>query len=285
MISVIIPTYNRAATLERSIDSVLCQTYNDFELIIVDDGSTDNTEEIIKNYSDKRIRYYKKENGGAASARNYGILKAQGQYIAFQDSDDVWKKNKLSVQLKAIIENDADIVVCRFERHNYKIKKGLTSFLPRIESGFVSFETAVKECVVSTQTVFCKNEVLKNIKFDETLRKLEDYEWSIRASEKYKLFLCDDILVDVYLQNDSITHNGSDLGYIEEIFKRNEELLRISPIAYAYMLNYVGINREMNNIKGYTYFYKAFTLTKNVKYLLKSILSVVGVLRIMEKRS
>ena len=96
LVSVIIPTYNRANIINKSIDSVLNQTYSNLELIIIDDGSHDNTEEVIKNYDDKRLKYYKlEENKGMCFARNYGTNLSKGHYIAIHDSDDLWKIDKL----------------------------------------------------------------------------------------------------------------------------------------------------------------------------------------------
>ena len=90
-VSVVIPTYNRASLLKRAIKSVLCQTYPDFEVIIVDDGSTDNTEEVIRSFDDKRVKYIKlKKNKGYPVALNKGVKTAKGEYIGFLDSDDEW---------------------------------------------------------------------------------------------------------------------------------------------------------------------------------------------------
>ena len=105
LISVVLPTYNRARCLSRSINSVLNQTFSNLELIIVDDGSTDNTRELVESFSDPRIRYIYQENAGACAARNHGINEALGTYIAFQDSDDEWRKDKLEIQLNALIKN------------------------------------------------------------------------------------------------------------------------------------------------------------------------------------
>ena len=102
-VSVILPTYNRAEILKKSIDSVLMQSYPEFELLIVDDGSTDNTKELVASYEDSRIRYlYTEINRGAAAARNFGIENASGNadFIAFEDSDDLWHKDKLKKQIK-----------------------------------------------------------------------------------------------------------------------------------------------------------------------------------------
>ena len=115
-ISVIIPTYNRAHLISRSAKSVLAQTYPDFELIIVDDGSGDNTEEIIEALADPRIRYLRHEsNRGVSAARNTGIRAARGDYIAFQDSDDEWLPQKLEKQLGLFEQDnrgDLGLVLC-----------------------------------------------------------------------------------------------------------------------------------------------------------------------------
>lgn len=106
--TVIVPTYNREHYLKRSIDSILAQTFKDFELIVVDDGSEDNTREIINSYDDNRIVYIYKENGGINSARNKALLSARGKYIAFCDSDDSWLPTKLEKHMLKYSE-DAEI--------------------------------------------------------------------------------------------------------------------------------------------------------------------------------
>ena len=101
-VSIIIPTYNREQLLGRAIKSVLAQTYQDFELIIVDDGSTDNTERLVKSFNSEKTRYIRhRKNKGPAAARNTGIRSAKGDYIAFQDSDDEWMPEKLEKQMRA----------------------------------------------------------------------------------------------------------------------------------------------------------------------------------------
>ena len=110
-VSVIIPTYNRAEYLPDAIDSVLAQTFRDFEVIIIDDGSTDNTREIIEKYIKRYpqiIRPFYQMNSGASVARNKGIEEARGEYIAFLDSDDVWLSKKLERQV-SVLERDKKI--------------------------------------------------------------------------------------------------------------------------------------------------------------------------------
>ena len=108
MVSIILPTYNRASLVMESIDSVLQQTYPDFELIIIDDGSDDETEEIVCRIKDARIRYYKMPHSGhTGRLKNYAIKQSKGDYIAFIDSDDLWKKNKLEKQVHLLMDNDS----------------------------------------------------------------------------------------------------------------------------------------------------------------------------------
>jgi len=113
-ISVIVPIYNTAKYLRTCIDSVLSQSFGDFELILVNDGSPDESEEICKSYFDSRVKYYYKENGGLSSARNFGLDKALGEYIVFIDSDDYIDKDCLEYLVEKIEEKKADIVLCGF---------------------------------------------------------------------------------------------------------------------------------------------------------------------------
>lgn len=100
LVSIIIPCYNRADIVRETIDSVLAQTYERFEIILVDDGSTDNTREVISAYADRRIRYFYQANAGLSAARNSGLNVAKGEFIAFLDSDDIWHEWKLSAQVE-----------------------------------------------------------------------------------------------------------------------------------------------------------------------------------------
>ena len=117
-VSIIIPTYNREKSISKSIKSVLNQTYNDLEVIVVDDGSTDNTEKIIKGIKDTRIKYIKLDkNKGACYARNVGIKKATGKYIAFNDSDDIFHKTKIEKQVMYLKKCNSDLNFCKMKIH------------------------------------------------------------------------------------------------------------------------------------------------------------------------
>ncbi len=112
-VSIVIPSYNRAEYIAATIDSVIKQTFTDWELIFIDDGSTDNTEELVKRYveADSRIKYFKQKNSERAVARSYGMSLAQGEYICLVDSDDIWYPEKLAKQV-SVMDKDASLVLC-----------------------------------------------------------------------------------------------------------------------------------------------------------------------------
>jgi glycosyltransferase involved in cell wall biosynthesis len=126
LVTVIIPTFNRAGVIEKSINSVLNQDYKNFELIIIDDGSTDNTEEIVKNFHD--VLYVKKNHEGQSQARNFGLTLAKGEFIASLDSDDEWNHNYLSVSLAYILSHQLDLFFSNCNYNSISPKKNVNYF-------------------------------------------------------------------------------------------------------------------------------------------------------------
>jgi glycosyltransferase involved in cell wall biosynthesis len=181
--SIIMPAYNRQDFLVKTIQSVLAQQFDQFELLIVDDGSTDRTADIIQSFQDRRIVYFKKENGERAAARNAGIEKAKGQYLTFLDSDDLLKENHLSSAWKCIqqdhpvvfhlgydVIDESGIVLYRWRKLPSPANDKL------IEGNFLS-------CL----GVFVKREVLLECRFNEDrlLSGSEDYELWLRLASRY----------------------------------------------------------------------------------------------------
>ena len=209
-VSITIPTYNRAHLLGRAIQSVLDQTYQDFEIIVVDDGSTDRAEEVVKSFDDERVRYIRHEvNKGCAAARNTGIKAARCEYIAFQDSDDEWLPDKLEKQMKVFekVSPKVGVVYTGF----WRIKNDKKTYIP---SSKVSqkegdiHKTLLKGNFVSPPAVVVKRECFKRAgMFDEELSPLEDWELWIRISKYYQFKFIDDPLVISYHQPDSISAN------------------------------------------------------------------------------
>lgn len=209
--TVIIPTYNRAKTLERSIKSVLTQTFSDYELIIIDDGSTDNTKELIIDIKDDRIHYIKSPvNRGAANARNIGIRAAKGEYIAFQDSDDEWLPEKLEKQVTALDKTDGETGMV-YTGFFYDFgENGILEYPPKdmpyeIKSGYI-YPQMLKRNLIGTPTMLVRKGCLNKVgMFNTTLKSLEDWELCLRISKEYKVYFVDESLHKAYITPGSLS--------------------------------------------------------------------------------
>lgn len=193
-ISVIIPTFNRADVLERAIKSVLCQTYKNFELIVVDDGSTDNTNRILERY-DKSIRHFSKLHGGVSSSRNFGLEKAEGSWVAFLDSDDYWLPEKLERQMEYLKKHPEILIVQTDEKwiRNGKYVNPMKKH--QKYSGWI-FPQCLPLCIVSPSSVMVHQRVFNDVGvFDEELPVCEDYDLWLRIAVKYQIDLIPDKLI------------------------------------------------------------------------------------------
>lgn len=210
MISVIIPTYNRENVIIESVQSVLKQTFDNIELIVVDDNSDDSTAETIKTIIDDRLYYYKLDrNYGAGYARNFGIKKAKGEFIAFQDSDDIWHKTKLEKQMSLLssLPSEYAVVFCSLKTDYGKGIIPCPSL--KITNGYL-FKKLKKVNFISTQTILCKKKVLLEVGgFDESLPAVEDWDLALKISKLYKIAHLKEVLVDLRISKNSITKNHS----------------------------------------------------------------------------
>lgn len=241
MISVIMPTYNRANLLSRSVQSVLEQSYKDIELIIVDDGSQDDTAQIVRAIRDSRVHYLpQRENLGACAARNVGIRAARGEYIAFQDSDDVWHKEKLDKQLCFLQKHDADAVFCSFIRHEDQQAICLPEGLSDGER--VTYEKMLEHNFISTQTLLGKRTCFQMEMFNEEYPRLQDWELGLRLVRRFCVCYDDRSLADVFVQKDSISKNPEKgMVAIERLAQQHRQGLRMYPkgaISMAYTYNH-----------------------------------------------
>tara|TARA_B100001287_G_scaffold72444_1_gene60076 strand:- start:8786 stop:9667 length:882 start_codon:yes stop_codon:yes gene_type:complete len=177
LFSIIIPTYNRESLIRKAIDSVLIQTFEDFEIIIIDDGSTDNTCEVVKNYKDQRIKYIYQENAERSAARNNGIKNAKGKYICFLDSDDEYLDNHLFTFNEELKKNNYPIWML--------YSKELTTY--QIKNDYNNYEKILK-FMIHPQEVCIHQKILEEEKFNENKIIGEDFNLWIRIVDKFPLY-------------------------------------------------------------------------------------------------
>ena len=224
MISVVIPVFNREALIARAIDSVLSQTLHAYEIIVVDDGSTDNTPNILKSYHDK-IRVITIANSGVSKARNVGIKNSQGRWICLLDSDDIWHPTKLEEQKRyhdkyptIMISHTAE----KWIRNDKEIKQKKAHQKP---SGWC-FEENIDFCKIAPSTIMIEKSVFEKVGyFDEALEVCEDYDLWLRVLREYELGFVQSVLTTKFAGHDdqlSFKHHSMDRFRIEALLKHKE---------------------------------------------------------------
>ena len=196
-VSVIIPTFNRFSLISRAIDSVLYQTIKPFEIIVVDDGSSDNTSTFIKN-NYKSVKLIKQKNLGVSKARNVGIKNSSGDWVALLDSDDQWKKNKLEVQIKSLLEYDY-YSVCH--TNEIWIRNGIRVNQKKRHQKYGGdiFDKCLDICRISPSSIIFKKNIINEVGwFDEGLSICEDYDLWLRITANFKRLFIDKPLIIKY---------------------------------------------------------------------------------------
>lgn len=236
-VSVIIPTYNRAAYIGESIDSVLAQTHSPDEILVIDDGSTDDTTGVVSSFKDRRIQYVVVPHGGISATRNKGIALASGDYLAFLDSDDRWRSTMLEKQL-AMLAGDEELV-CSFtnfvrfkdhppeffaEQFTYCTEFAhLEDKMRRKNGGFIvdgdPFTTFVQfyEFPAYLQCIVFRRSIISDMRMNESLRIGEDTEFVLRAFLRGKVALLPEVLADIRRHDSNITKEVGELVELDKV--------------------------------------------------------------------
>ncbi len=198
-ISVIIPTYNRKSWLGRAIASVLRQSWQDFELLIVDDGSTDGTfEALLEPIVDPRVRTFRTANRGVSAARNFAVQMSQGEWIGFLDSDDEWLPEKLEIQMRALAQH-SDLRWIHSEEIWIRNGKRVNPKVKHQKKGGDIFSDALRLCCVSPSAVLLQKSILAEVgPFREDFPVCEDYDLWLKISAKYPVGYTEQALIKKY---------------------------------------------------------------------------------------
>jgi glycosyltransferase involved in cell wall biosynthesis len=250
LVSVVMTTYNRAKYISDAIKSVLDQTFGDFELVIVDDGSTDDTLRIIKSFNDKRIKYYFQNNAGQNPARNAGIIISNGEYIAMIDSDDMWDRHKLEKQVDILdTHTDIGLVYCGttfIDENNRTIYK----------KPIIGYKGNVLDKLLMTNflyngscPLFRKSCIKKTGLFDTAFKRMTDWEFYLRFAIYYKFWGIKEYLLKYRIHNETMSNdfrNYESWGFkiLDKIFSYNgfpADYLKYKNRAYAMRFRYMGI--------------------------------------------
>ena len=280
LVSVIIPVYNREKTIKKAIESVLNQTYDNIEVIAVDDCSSDRSVEVIQNINDKRVRVITcQNNAGACRARNIGIENAKGDFIAFQDSDDLWHSDKLEKNIRYIKERKVDGVFSALRR----TENGREEIHPSYNLNEASdqFGRLLSFNCVSTQTIVVKREVCEVCRFDTMFPRFQDWDFSLQILKNgFSMYYIEEPLVECYVMGDSITVNHEKgkkaLAVFDHKYKKD---LSARPKYGSEFYFRAAVMMEKLGYNGKKYFKNAYMLNRNAGMYIRYLMSVLRVYR------
>ncbi|HHQ2324139.1 glycosyltransferase family 2 protein [Providencia rettgeri] len=249
-VSIVMPMYNGENFLEKAISSVVKQTFKNWELIIIDDHSDDNSYSIAKNYISENIKLLKTKNSrsGAAKARNIGILEAKKRFIAFLDCDDYWDSNKLEKQLNLLIKEKAHFCYSAYNIFDNESGKIIGSFHPKNN---INYYSLLKGCDIGCLTVVYDTAYLGKCYFPETVK--EDYAlWlAIAKIKNIKFVFCSDTLANYRISSNSISSNKwKEIKRQFFIYNEIENLGFINSSRYLASYIFYGIKKHYLSYRG-----------------------------------
>ena len=259
MFSIVIPLYNKEISIKRTLQSVLNQTFKEFEIIVVNDGSTDSSEKIVKSINDNRIKLINQKNKGVSVARNTGIDKSNNKFIVFLDADDTWDKNYLLYMSELILKYDnINIFACGiFHEYNdgTSIKAEYSIDIEENQVGIINdfFKASMKNPILSSSSTIIRKSILENNKFLENVKMGEDLDLWCRLSLNNKIIFLNRYLVKYNrgAENRACNNNLPEIFPFLDKYDKNEILVK---------------EKELNNsIKNFVFKHKIYYLKEMLK--------------------
>jgi teichuronic acid biosynthesis glycosyltransferase TuaG len=292
LISVIMPAYNMEKYIAQSIESVIAQTYNEWELVVVDDGSNDNTSLIVKEYAvkDQRIKYFYQENGHLAKARNTGISMAKGEIVAFLDSDDLWLPQKLKISLQILLESKVDLLFSEsyhFDENIFDLSKAdypVMGVLNMTYSGDEALRLFIERNRVPVLTVLVyKSKVTDLGGFDTNLKKSEDFDLWIRLLKSGSIFKSISQPLSAYrmVNNSMSSSDRLSSKFVLELLKKNFDLsqleqLKVIHFIKAWIRKYIISTLTANEYSQLDMYMRHFKFDNKIYKIVFKLRNIIG---------
>lgn len=269
LFSVIIPLYNKEKCIKDTIFSVLSQTYANFEIIVVDDGSTDNSATNVKSINDYRIKYYYKDNGGVSSARNYGISKAKGGWILLLDADDTLRKNAFEKFYNVLItyKGHLDIIT----GNSVIVKSGKEYLHERTYCGVVPNNYKwyfFDKFSIRTGCTVIRKELLYDNLFNESLSRYEDLEFFLRLLKKTVVYVLPDVIFEYKCDNNflsKVTQHSKDSDFIYSMDFRGKDYWEKCKLGELLMLALLDYQEDRKKLIFKYKYYVFFVIVAKIK--------------------
>lgn len=281
LVSVVIPNYNRVVELERALNSVLAQDYMNLEIIVIDDCSPkiDEIKKMLLKFNTNNIVFIEHElNLGGGAARNKGILAAKGKYIAFLDSDDIWEKNKITMQVSEAEKHTSDVLIytkSKVIRKNGFIEKPLRGINT---DELISEYLFINNGFIQSSSIFISTEAVRKCLFNENFPRHQDYDFMFKVEQNnIKIIFMDEVLTHVIWTSDAPKKDWTSEFSLEFINHYREQMTNKS-YAYAFfiLVLFESYKRESKK-KSLKYFIKNMSIVKEVKkvLILKYLISLI----------
>jgi glycosyltransferase involved in cell wall biosynthesis len=280
LVSIIIPTYNRAHLIGETLDSVIAQTYQNWECIIVDDGSSDNTDEVIGEYvqTDSRFKYYHRPDEhlpGGNGARNYGFKMSRGEYVNWFDSDDIMLPEMIEFQLNTLYRNNKKIVISLLDRYNEDLSKLIKPAENHLIKYSIYYDYALRIMKAHLPTTFFDRTIVNKYKLNEELKKSQEVEFMQRIfrEEEDEIVLSNKMIVNIRRHSKSITGNLNKATLTDQLKVKLiliKELPNNAPLQIQNLLHYSFLkNLKLAYLNKFTsiYFYFLFSLRLKIRVI------------------